>query len=186
MQYLQGTITDVPSTERCAEALIEVVPSVMRTIRLLMRAERASDLSVPQFRALGYVRRHPRTSLSAVAEHLGLSVAAVSRLIDTLVARGLVARHTSESDRRYVVLELSAAGVELLGQARTHAVRALSEQLVPLDAPQRAEVLRAVESLRALFATPAIPPADQRQPGVDMTNTATAETHEGHPTEGTQ
>ena len=154
MEQLQPATITPPSTDRCAEALIEVVPAIMRTIRLLMRAERASDLSVPQFRALGYIRRHAGTSLSAVAGHVGLSVPAASRLIDALVARGLVARHASAADRRAVGLELSGAGTELLERARAHAVRELAARLEALDGTQRTDLTQVLEDLRAIFATP--------------------------------
>src|SRR6185369_8728731 len=87
MQKMQ--IASIYATpEESAEALLDTVPLVMRTVRQLMREQRSSDLSVPQFRALGFINRHPETSVSAVAEHLGLSVAATSRLVDALVARG--------------------------------------------------------------------------------------------------
>ena len=58
-----------------ASKLVEVIPLVMRAIRSHMRANRALDLSVPQYRALGFVVRHPGASLSQVAEHQGLTLA---------------------------------------------------------------------------------------------------------------
>ncbi|MGH2504870.1 MAG: MarR family winged helix-turn-helix transcriptional regulator, partial [Ktedonobacterales bacterium] len=64
-----------------AAALMEVAPLVMREIRTRMRQSRGAGLSVPQFRALGYLRRHPGCSLTEVADHLGLSVPATSRLV---------------------------------------------------------------------------------------------------------
>lgn len=164
MQHLQPAIDSLEAAERCAEALIEVVPAVTRTIRLLMRAEGGSDLSLPQFRALGYVRRHPHTSLSGLAEHLGLSAPAVSRLIDALVARGLVVRRPSETDRRYLGLELSHAGAERLARAQAYAARELAAMLEALDAPERAEIVRALEPLRAIFTPSAQRGASESSP----------------------
>ena len=83
-----------------ASKLVEVIPLVMRAIRSHMRANRALDLSVPQYRALGFVVRHPGASLSQVAEHQGLTLGAASRLVDGLVTRGLVERRASTQDRR--------------------------------------------------------------------------------------
>lgn len=134
-----------------AGELIEVVPLVMRTIRALMREQRAADLSVPQFRALTYVRRHADTSVSAVAEHLGLSVPAASRLIDALVSRGLVGRQLLASDRRYVTLRLSPEGERTLEAMRAHATRKLAERLERLSPEQRTLIVQAFEPLRALF-----------------------------------
>ena len=73
------------SPAHTARELMEVVPLVMRTFRAEMRGSRANDLSVPQFRALGFVHRKPGTSLSDVAEHIGLALPSMSKLIDGLV-----------------------------------------------------------------------------------------------------
>ena len=98
---------DEQSGESLAAALMEVAPLVMREIRMRMRQHRGPELSVPQFRALGYLRRHPACSLTALAEHLGLSLPATSRMVEALVAAGLIVREPSASDRRYVTLRLS-------------------------------------------------------------------------------
>src|SRR5690348_14739469 len=96
MQQMQDTSVEaVPAGDQVrelAEQLMMTAPLVLGTIRAVMRAQIGADLSVPQFRTLSYVGRHPDASHSAVAEHLGLSVAASARLVDALVVRGLLAR----------------------------------------------------------------------------------------------
>ncbi len=155
MQHLRRTNTRATLTQQCAEEVIEVIPAVMRTIRGLMRAQRSADLSVPQFRALGYVHRHPRTSLSAVAEHLGLSAPTVSRLIESLVSRGLVEREVAVTDRRYVTLQLSAQGTDLLTRTRQGTVRELTALLAGLEETEQADIMRGLRPLRTTFAAPA-------------------------------
>src|SRR5262245_54533048 len=118
-----------PLATACAAQLLEVVPAAMRRIRAYMRQQRIADLTVPQFRALGFIGRHPETSVSAVADHLGLSVAAASRLIDALVERGLVERETSRADRRFVILRLSPTGAWSLAASREHAAHELAALL---------------------------------------------------------
>lgn len=140
-----------PSSEECAREVLDVVPLVMRAIRAEMRSHRTPDLSVPQFRALLYLRRHPGASLSAVSEHLGLTPPSTSKLVDGLVARGLVARQTSPTDRRRVMLLVTPPGEAIL-QAASEATQArLAEALARLDDGGRAAVLKAMEALRALF-----------------------------------
>ena len=68
-----------------AEAVLETVPRVMRAIRAQMRAGRVESITVPQFRAMRYIWRHPGTDLSSVAEHLGASMPALSELVSRLV-----------------------------------------------------------------------------------------------------
>lgn len=147
-----------------AAALMEVAPLVVREIRTSMRQHRGAGLSTPQFRALGFVRRHPGCSLTEVADHLGLSVPATSRLVDALVVAGMALRASSASDRRYVTLRLSAEGERVQAEARSAALKSLADRLAPLDPAQRAAIAQALEPLRQAFATP---PANAPAPGDD-------------------
>jgi DNA-binding MarR family transcriptional regulator len=54
------------------------------------------------------------TSPSAVAELIGLTRGAVSKLISRLLSKGLVTRKESSSDRRYQDIELTPAAIALV------------------------------------------------------------------------
>src|SRR5262249_33237559 len=127
-------------------------PLVMRAIRSHMRANRSLDLSVPQYRALGFVLRHPGASLSQVAEHQGLTLGAASRLVDGLVTRQLVERRASTQDRRSVTLPVLPDGESTRAQARRRTEQALARMLAGLPAADQDVILRAMDSLRAVFA----------------------------------
>lgn len=138
--------------ESCAALVMETVPVVMRTIRAEMRSHRSPDLSVPQFRALGFVNRRADASLSDVADHLGLALPSVSKLIDKLVERGLMTRETAPDDRRRLILALTPAGQSIL-QAAVQATQArLAEQLAALSPEENALVSEAMHLLRRAFA----------------------------------
>jgi DNA-binding MarR family transcriptional regulator len=125
----------------------------MRTIRSEMRGKRPEDVSVPQFRVLTFLRRREGASLSDVAEHVGLTLPSMSKAVDGLVKRGLVARETSSYDRRRVTLALTADGKEAL-QAATQATRArIAEMLDTLSPEEQATVVEAMQILRPLFAS---------------------------------
>jgi len=140
-----------PSPEECAREVLDVVPLVMRAIRAEMRSHRTPDLSVPQFRALLFLRRTPGASLSQVADHLGLTPPSASKLVDGLVARGLLARQDSQADRRRVVLTVTAAGEAILDSALESTQARLAETLARLDGDSRAAVVSAMGALRTLF-----------------------------------
>jgi DNA-binding MarR family transcriptional regulator len=146
---------DDATPDACAALLLETVPAVMRNIRTQMRAQRTAGISVAQFRALGYVGRHAGASLSAVAEHLGLTPPATSRLVDGLVARGMMRREVSPADRRAVMLALTPEGEALQAQARAGALSALVVQVAELPEGERVALMAALRQLRALFATEA-------------------------------
>src|SRR5512136_939151 len=106
------------SPETCAQEILEVVPLVMRTIRAEMRRHRTADLSVPQFRTLAFIDRNVDASLSDVAEHIGLTLPSMSKIVDGLVTRKLVTRQTAAEDRRRMMLALTTRGRSALQASR--------------------------------------------------------------------
>lgn len=136
----------------CAGQLLSTIPLVMRTIKIRMRGNRPANLSVPQFRVLAYLRRHEGASLSDAAEHVGLTLPTVSRLVDGLVKHGSVERETSSEDRRRVTLKLSRDGRSLLDAANRETRARLAEMLETLPEEKQAEIARAMESLRQVFS----------------------------------
>lgn len=105
--------------EACAREIMEVVPPVMRFIRTQMRRHSQPSLSIPQFRSLAFLSRCPGASLSAVADHLGVTPPTASALVERLVRRGLVMRAVAPDERRRVELRLTPSGHEHLEQARS-------------------------------------------------------------------
>ena len=86
----------------------------MRNIRADMRTQPGLDLSVPQFRTLLFLRRHPSASLSEVAEHIGLTLPSISKMVDRLDGRDLLARMAAPNDRRRICLDLTPLGSSTL------------------------------------------------------------------------
>jgi DNA-binding MarR family transcriptional regulator len=118
-----------------------------------MRAQRQHDLSVPQFRTLAFLSRNPGSSLSAVAEHIGLTLPTMSVLVEGLVGRGLVDRTPDARDRRRVLLALTESGAALHAAAREGAAAWLAVLLAPLGEPDRTAIVHALGVLRPLFST---------------------------------
>lgn len=52
-------------------------------------------------------------TVGAVGEHLGIDASVASRMVSDCISAGLVARTASQRDGRRIVLQLTAAGVEL-------------------------------------------------------------------------
>lgn len=139
--------------DECACEVLEVVPLIMRAIRAQMRSCRTPDLSVPQFRALTFLHGRKGASLSDVAEHVGLTLPSMSKMIDGLVARRLVKRQAHPQDRRRVKLALTARGQTALEVAYGATRARLAERLAALPASQRITVARAMGILRPAFTT---------------------------------
>ncbi len=147
---------DVGSPETAPDELstltLETIPPVMRAIRTLMRAERENDLTVPQYRTLGFIGRHHNASLKDVADHFGIPMSGASRLIDKLVDRKLITRTTDTSDRRKVILNLLPAGEELRARSRQRAQQGLDAAFQRLTQTERDTIANALPLLRDLFS----------------------------------
>ena len=139
------------SPAECAREVLDTMPLIMRTLRSEMRSHRTPDLTVPQFRTLMFLHRHTGASLSDVADHMGLTLPSMSKVVDGLVARGLVARQTPPEDRRRVSLTLTASGQVTLQSARTATQACLAEALKTLSEAQRTSIIDAMRALRPLF-----------------------------------
>ena len=139
------------SPEECAREVVEVVPLIMRALVGEMRRHDATDLSVPQFATLAFLSRNEGACLSDAAEHFGLRLPSMSKMIDGLVARGLVLRRINPADRRRVTLALSERGGDALQVAREATRVFLAERLSRLTESQLAAVVQSMAILRPLF-----------------------------------
>ena len=135
----------------CSTRLLEVVPLIMRHIRSELRSHAMKELSVPQFRTLMYLRRHPDASLSLVAEHLGLTPPTVSKMIQKLVDQKIIKRNTA-LDRRQVRLSLSSKGISALSRARERTQKQLAENLKTLSEEELSRLSTTLEILERVFS----------------------------------
>lgn len=148
---MHNTTDDIRKHLDLSILLLETSPLLMRTIRSYMRERHAGELSVPQYRVLAYLHRHPGVTLSAVAEHMGLTLSGTSRLVDGLVTRGLLSRHEAAEDRRTISLHVTDDGQHLLDDARDHTLTALDALLTTLSPADAITIQQALSQLRAIF-----------------------------------
>jgi DNA-binding MarR family transcriptional regulator len=139
------------SPPKCAGQILETVPLVMLAIRTEMRSHRGSDLSVPQFRVLVYLNRYEGVSLSDIAEHMGLTLPSMSKMIDGLVARQLATRRMDPLDRRRVTLAPTALGRTAMQSAYKATETRLAERLATLSPSERRTIGKAMQMLESVF-----------------------------------
>jgi DNA-binding MarR family transcriptional regulator len=132
-----------------AELVAETTALVARATHCEMRKHRPKGLSLQQFRALAVIKHHPGASLSLVADHLGLTRATASKLVDILVKKQLVTRVESSEDRRLLVLNVTTQGEQALETAKSAAVGWLAEVLGGLCESERSVVAEAMKILQA-------------------------------------
>jgi DNA-binding MarR family transcriptional regulator len=130
----------------------ETIPSVWGQIRGNIRSIAAENyaISVEQFQILRHVRRGIR-SVSDLASVKQLSRSAISQSVDVLVEMGLITRTQSTEDRRYIELELSQAGTDLLNAIFEENHRWMAQKMTSLNAEELERILTAFQLLKSTF-----------------------------------
>jgi len=139
------------SPNKCAHEVLEVVPLIMRALVNEIRRHRGPDLSVPQLRTLAFLNLHAGACLSDVAEHIGLTLPSMSKMVDGLVGRTFVLRHADTSDRRRVTLALTEGGRGALQAARETTQAFLAKRLATLGESELTAIAEAMGVLKPLF-----------------------------------
>lgn len=130
--------------------LLDALPPVIRAIRAAMREFQGADLTVPQFRVLGFVSLQPCTS-KQLAEWHGVSLPAMSRMVGGLVRRRLLLRTPDSSDRRQVQLRLSTKGGDVFRRLRTAIETSLAARIATLGEAEKQALRTGLIALEDLF-----------------------------------
>ena len=134
-----------------AARAIEVVPQVIREMRGEFRSSQTSELSVPQFRVLARMGQGAVTN-KELAELVGLSVAATSRLVRQLETQGWVRKSTGLEDRREVRLELSPDGRRNYERISARARQGIARRFAQLSHSEKAKLELGFDVLARVFA----------------------------------
>ena len=106
-------------------------------------------LSVTEFRALSACAANPACTAVDLSRIIPVDPPAISRLVHSLVQRGLMSRRRSVRDRREVRLRVTADGLAALGECQPLLEKDSAEFLRPLSEAQARAFIRAVETLLA-------------------------------------
>jgi DNA-binding MarR family transcriptional regulator len=106
------------------------------------------ELSLTQLRALHVLAYEAeQASLGYLAEHLGVSLPAVSRSVENLVQRDLVTRAEDATDRRMKQVRVTPAGVALVERLAELRLAGIDEFVETLSGPERASLTAAMALL---------------------------------------
>ena len=122
----------------------------------------SSHLTLTQLRILMLLSRADGMSGSELAAAIGVGLAALSGMIDRLVANDLVIRQEDPHDRRVRRISLSKAGAELIGRIITAGAEKQRRLLSRLSAQELAVVS---ESMRLLAKVAEEMTAEIERPG---------------------
>lgn len=91
------------------ELLVELFNDILTIEKTALQESKFRDLSITEMHVLEAIGQEPRT-MTEVADQIGVTVGTLTTSINKLVKKEYVIRKRSESDRRFVQIELSHKG----------------------------------------------------------------------------
>jgi DNA-binding MarR family transcriptional regulator len=146
---------EMPSPQRSrrrsteAQRLLDLLNALGSTTFRQFLWQRASelDLTYAQSQVLFYVGDHAGCHMGEVGKAFGVTLPAVTHIIDRLEQKQFVARGDHPVDRRVYVLELTPQGQTLVEELLTMRLRALENVLARMSGSDRARVIKGLEAL---------------------------------------
>ena len=133
--------------EAAAIKVVETMPHMMYFLCRNVWFHRNIVSSMPQLRILGFLKNCPESSLSRLAESLGITAATASVTVDRLVKSGLVTRESNPLERRSIKLTLTDSGEKQLQAVRGKA----ADEVTRLFATLSPETLEQIDSTMSLL-----------------------------------
>jgi DNA-binding MarR family transcriptional regulator len=151
------------SPSRRTTHLDELVSALLTASRVLVGvaatslAEIEGTVTLTQFRVLVVLDTRGETSLAGLADSLGITSAAALRLIDRLLAGGLVSRHDNPANRREVIIGLSQAGAELVWRVTDKRRAEIARVVRQMPPAQRDDLVAALTAFADAAGEPHAP-----------------------------
>jgi DNA-binding MarR family transcriptional regulator len=132
-----------------AQRLLDLLNALGSTTFRQLLWQRASelDLTYAQSQVLYYVGDHPECHMGDVAKAFGVTLPAVTHIIDRLEQKHFLIRGDHPADRRVYLLELTRQGKALVHELRSMQKRGVEQVLGRMSADDRAKVIKGLEAL---------------------------------------
>lgn len=116
-----------------------------------------SGVTVAEWVVLREMYGESSTSPSVVAARIGMTRGAITKIVDRLLARGLVSRRESTGDRRYQEIALTAPGRRLIPSLASLADQNDAEFFHPLSRRERQTLIAILQKLVAVHGLEKLP-----------------------------
>ncbi|MFC2064030.1 MarR family winged helix-turn-helix transcriptional regulator [Chloroflexota bacterium] len=142
-------------TQDLVDKFWESVPHVWRHTKIHIRrtAFEKYQISEGQFQVLRRIRRGS-TSVSSLAQVSGTGLPSVSKVVEALVKRGLVARSQDPNDRRKVPLALTPEGQQVMQEIFAEAEAWLAARFERLSSEQMIALMQGLDAMKISFIDP--------------------------------
>ncbi len=147
-----------PTQVDLEEAFVVTIPEVMRLLLARVRPRPAwRGLTYQQYNVL-YLVATGLNGQSDIARRLGVSAPVVNRLVALLSEAGFLERKPSQTDRRAVVVSLTAKGRRRVSLMRHDLLEAATGILTPLPVAEREGISQSLRWLDGLLSDEARDP----------------------------
>lgn len=148
--------------ERLDAIAVDVFQTIPVLYRRILRAD-ASGMSPfsPPISVLVIVKKRGPVSMSAIAQELSYSRQNLTKIVDRLVADGLVDRTSDPSDRRVLNIELTEKGKQFMADRRGRMKARLVEDLSHLSDEELEDLMDTFERVKS--ALPKLLPTNKRE-----------------------
>ncbi len=138
------------NAEDIGEAILETMPSIMRSVRADIAQRVGHVVTLPQLRVLSHLRQGD-WCLSDLAAQQKVSLATMSKMVSGLVDRGYIDRSYESRDRRFVVLRLTPRGRRFFDEAYAYSRAQLARRAAALSPGERQSIVASLRRLQPLF-----------------------------------
>ena len=132
-----------------AQRLLDLLNALGSTTFRQLLWQRASelDLTYAQSQVLFHVADHPGCHMGDVAKAFGVTLPAVTHIVDRLEEKQFLQRADDPADRRVYILELTRAGRALVQELHGLQMRGVEAVLRRMAADDRQRVIKGLEAL---------------------------------------
>lgn len=129
-----------------------MVSTLLTASRLLVAVSARSlaaveeSLTLPQFRMLVVLDANGSLTLSQLATELGVQPSTAMRMIDRLMAAGLLARGSSPTDRRASIISLTPAGRRVVVETTERRRQEIARIVADMPPGQRRHLVNALQA----------------------------------------
>jgi len=142
---------------------VDAVTSAMLTASRLLVAISARSLAaveervtLPQFRMLVVLATGGETNLVTLADRLAVNPSTAMRMVDRLVAAGLVDRRANPDNRRAIVLRLTEAGRKIVDDVTARRRAEIATVVARMPPRHRTGMVAALSAFTAAGGEPAV------------------------------
>lgn len=115
--------------------------------QLLWQKSSQLDLTYAQSQVLFYVGAHPHCHMGDIGKAFGVTLPAVTHIVDRLEEKRFMVRTDDPADRRVYVLELTRRGAKIAGELEAVRIRGLERVVARMSLATREQVIRGLEAL---------------------------------------